>query len=38
MVSASADGSVKVWNLRDKEKDVADKLNYTENDEMFFLA
>jgi jouberin len=38
LVSASADGSAKVWDLRNKETDYADKLNYTENDSMFFLC
>jgi jouberin len=38
LVSASADGSVKVWDLRYKETDYADKLNYTENDAMFFIC
>ena len=33
LVSASADGSTKVWDLRQKERDeLPDKLNYTEND------
>ena len=32
LVSASSDGSAKVWDLSEKETDYADKLNYTEND------
>lgn len=38
LVSASADGSAKVYDLTNKETDYADKLNYTENDAMFFLC
>jgi WD40 repeat protein len=38
LVSASADGSCKVWDLTQKETDYADKLNYTENDAMFFIC
>jgi len=36
-VTASADGSAKAWDLTAKETDYADKLNYTENDAMFFI-
>lgn len=38
LISASADCSVKIWNLTKKELDYPDKLNYTENDGMYFLA
>ena len=38
LVSASADGSAKVWNLTAKESDYADKLHYSENDSVFFHA
>lgn len=38
LVSASADGSCKVWDLTNKETDYADKLNYTENDAMFYIT
>lgn len=38
LVSASADGSAKVWDLSNKETDYADKLNYSENDAMFFIC
>ncbi len=38
LVSASADGSAKVWDLTTKETDYADKLNYTENDAMYFIC
>lgn len=38
LVSASADGSAKVWDLTNKETDYHDKLNYTENDAMFFIC
>ena len=37
LISASADCSVKCWNLTNKEIDYADKLNYTENDPMYFM-
>lgn len=39
LVSASADGSVKVWNLADIDsKDPQRRLNYTENDSDFLLT
>lgn len=38
LISASADCSVKAWNLTNKEIDYADKLNYTENDAMYFMT
>ena len=38
LISASADCSAKVWNLTQKSVDYADKLNYTENDVMYFLT
>jgi jouberin len=38
LVSSSADCSVKVWNLTQKDIDYADKLNYTENDVMYYLT
>lgn len=38
LISASADCSVKAWNLTNKEIDYADKLNYTENDSMYFMT
>ena len=38
LISASADYSCKVWNLTQKEIDYADKLNYTENDVMYYLT
>lgn len=36
LVSASADGSAKVWDLTKKDIEYADKLNYTENDSEYF--
>jgi jouberin len=37
MVSASADGSAKVWNLSEMEsKNPKERITYTENDELFF--
>lgn len=38
LITSSADCSVKVWNLTQKEVDYADKLNYTENDQKYFLC
>jgi WD40 repeat protein len=38
LISSSADCSVKVWNLTQKETDYADKLNYTENDVMYGMC
>jgi len=39
-VTASADGSVRVWNMEDKETQHTDKLNYmaVDNDRMFFIC
>jgi len=36
LVSASADGSAKVWDLTKKDTTVADMKNYEENDKEFF--
>lgn len=38
LVTASGDGSAKVWKLHDKDKEVSDNLNYTENDIKFLLC
>ena len=38
LVTASGDGSAKVWKLHDKDKQVNDHLNYTENDIKFLLC
>ena len=38
LVTASGDGSAKVWKLHDKDKQVNDHLNYTENDVKFLLC
>jgi jouberin len=38
LVTSSADGSVKIYNLTNKEMDYSDKLNYTENDSMYYLC
>ena len=38
LCSASADGSVKVWNVSDKNEDIPDKLDHNENDKLFFLC
>ena len=39
LVTASADGSANVWNLSEAETaNQKERLNYTENDAMFFLT
>lgn len=38
LVSASADGGVKLWNLTQKETDYSQKMNYLENDSFFFIC
>lgn len=38
LISASADGCVKVWNVSDKDADIPDKLNHNENDKLFFIC
>lgn len=38
LVTASGDGSAKLWKLHDKDKEVSDNLNYTENDIKFLLC
>lgn len=38
LITSSADCSSKLWNLTQKEIDYADKLNYTENDVMYYLC
>jgi len=38
LVTASGDGSAKIWKLHDKDKEVSDNLNYTENDSKFLLS
>jgi WD40 repeat protein len=37
LVSGSADGSAKVWDLTNKETDYGDKLNYQNNDSKLKL-
>ena len=37
LVSASGDGSVKVWNVTDRDEDIPDKLSNLENDKYFYL-
>ena len=38
MVTASGDGSAKVWKLHAKDKEISDRLDYTENDDKFLLC
>lgn len=38
LVTASADGSVRIWNLTDKETENSDRFNYQDNDRLFFIA
>ena len=37
LVSSSADGSAKVWDLTNKGEGNPDAKNYTENDALFFV-
>ena len=37
LISASGDGSVKIWNVAEKDEDVPDKLFYLENDRYFYV-
>lgn len=38
LVSASGDGSAKVWRLHEKDNQVSDSLNYTKNDSRYLLC
>lgn len=38
LVSASADTSIRVWNLQDIERDWSDNCNYHANDQKFFIT
>ena len=38
LVTASGDGSAKVWRLHEKDKEISDNLNYTENDSKFLMG
>ena len=38
LVSASADGSCRVWNLENKETESSDRFNYQVNDRFFFIT
>ena len=38
LISASADGSVKVWNMMDKETEHSDRLNPQDNDHLFAIT
>lgn len=38
LVTASGDGSAKVWKLHEKDKEISDNLNYTENDSKFLMC
>ena len=37
MVTASADGAVRIWNMEDKETTHSDRFNYADNDHLFFV-
>jgi WD40 repeat protein len=37
LTTASADGSVKMWNVSDVDEDIPHKQNYNENDKLFFV-
>ena len=38
LISASGDGSVKIWNVAEKDEDIPDKLSYLENDRHFYIC
>ena len=38
LVTASGDCSAKIWKLHEKDKDISDNLNYTENDNRFLMT
>jgi WD40 repeat protein len=38
LVSASADGSAKIWDLRTKGQDNNNRLKYTDNDDIYFMC
>ena len=38
LVSASSDGSVRIWNMGDKQTEHSDRLNYQDNDAYFFVS
>lgn len=38
LVTASADGSCRIWNLDSDGVSHTEKLNYQENDELFFVC
>lgn len=38
LVTASADGSVKIWNMMDKETEHSDRLNPMDNDHLFRIT
>lgn len=38
LVTASADGACRIWNMEDKETENSDRLNYQDNDRLFFIC
>lgn len=38
LISASADGACRIWNMEDKETTHNERLNYQENDSLFFIC
>lgn len=38
LVSASADGTVRIWNLTEKDIGSSDRLNYMDNDYLFYMG
>lgn len=38
LISASSDGTVRIWNLHDKNPSSTDKCKYLDNDHLFFMG
>lgn len=38
LLSGSADGSVKVWNVSKKDQEIPNKFGHNTNDDAFFIA
>ena len=38
LITASADGACRLWNLSEKESDNSDRFNYQDNDRLFFMT
>ena len=38
LITASADGTVRIWNLTEKDISSSDRLNYMDNDYLFYMG